>query len=59
MSGRFWSKISLQYITVTRSSVVGEVDDVVGIAWEHYNRLYAVAAHLIFKDFVGTFLAHL
>ena len=38
---------------------VAQVDDVVGVAREHHNRLDAVAAHLILKHFVGAFASHL
>lgn len=38
---------------------VGEVDDVVGIAGQHDDRLDFIARHFIFDDVVGALLSHL
>ena len=38
---------------------LAQVDDVVGVAREHYHTLNFIATHLIIKHFVGALFAHL
>ena len=55
--------VRIEYLVAVHDSDevfgIGEVDDVVGIAREHDDRLDFVTTHFVVEDFVGTFLAEL
>ena len=62
----YWFKIGVWFVWVEdfvavhdcdEVLCVGEVDDVVGVAWKHVNCFDLVTAHLKIEDFVRTYSA--